>query len=65
MSIRFRIQVLILLLFVEKPIKRMPKKLVGKKKSLIEQQQTMTMNEDLDDDDFNAEGKEVSLLFLI
>jgi hypothetical protein len=43
----------------------MPKKLVGKKKSLIEQQQTMTMNEDLDDDDFNAEGKEVSLLFLI
>lgn len=42
----------------EKPVKRMKKRLVGKKKSLIEQQMALTQNEDIDDEEFDVEGKE-------
>ena len=42
----------------------MPKRLVGKRKALIDQQrQMLTQNEDLDDDEFDVEGKEVSLVY--
>jgi hypothetical protein len=39
-------------------VKRMKKRLIGKKRSMIDEQTQLALDENLDDDDFDVEGKE-------
>jgi xeroderma pigmentosum group C-complementing protein len=42
----------------EKPARKMKKRLVGKKRSMVDEQTQLALDENIDDEDFDVEGKE-------